>query len=153
MKAVKYQKFSEINPSDLLSMLNRTKVRKHLIDHPLFTVDTLNTWMDAKIAVDSIPGCRIRAIVFEGTLAGWCGIQLEYEKYELAIVIDDQFWGLGKAVFQDMMKWAKELGHKEVFIHFLHTRPGYRFLDKIAKSVHKTNMHGDNFTTYQLEVK
>jgi len=56
-------------------------------------------------------------------------------------------------VFKDIMLWAKDLGHKEIFIHFLHTRPEYKFLKKIATKVYETNMLGDKFTTYQLAVK
>lgn len=153
MKAVKYLKFSEVDPSDFLSVLNRKKVRKYLIDHALFTTETLKLWMDSKIEIDSTSGCRVRAIILEGTLVGWCGIQLECDKYAIAMVIDDQFWGLGKTVFLDIMEWAKELEHKEIFIHFLHTRPDYKFLKKIAKSVWETEMYDNIFTAYQLEVK
>ncbi|WP_299946182.1 N-acetyltransferase [uncultured Microbulbifer sp.] len=153
MKAVKYLEFSEVDPSDFLSVLNRERVRKHLIDHALFTTETLKLWMDSKIEIDSTAGCKVRAIILEGTLAGWCAIQLEGDKYAIAMVIDDQFWGLGKTVFQDVMGWAKELGHKEIFIHFLHTRPGYKFLDKLAENVRKTELYDNNFTAYQLEVK
>ena len=52
-----------------------------------------------------------------------------------------------------MMVWAKELGHDEIFIHFLHTRPDYKFLTKIAENVYKNDFLGSQFTTYQLNVK
>lgn len=71
----------------------------------------------------------------------------------MAIVLDDKFWGMGKTVFNDIMRWAKELGHDEVFIHLLHTRPEYRFLRKISKNVFETQLLGDKFTTYQIPVK
>ncbi|MFS1523535.1 N-acetyltransferase [Microbulbifer sp. 2304DJ12-6] len=153
MKAVRYLKFDEVNPSDFLPALNRERVRKHLVDHALFTTETLKLWMDSKVEIDSTSGCRVRAIILEGSLVGWCGIQLECDKYAIAMVINDQFWGLGKTVFQDVMGWAKELGHKEIFIHLLHTRPGYKFLGKFAKNIRKTEMYDNNFTEYQLEVK
>jgi len=153
MGTVKYLKFNIINPSDFLPLLNSKIIRKHLIEHELFTIETLITWMNSKIEVDAIPGCKVRGIVCEDELAGWCGIQLEEGKYELAIIIDDKFWGLGKKVFKDMMCWAKELGHNDVYIHFLHTRPEYKFLKKIAKNVHQAELFGNVFTTYQLKVE
>lgn len=153
MSTVDYLRFNEINSSDFLPLLNSQKIRKHLIEHELFTIETLTAWMNSKIEVDATSGCRVRAIVFEGELAGWCGIQLEEGKYEIAIIIDDKFWGLGKKVFQDMMCWAKELDHDEVFIHFLHTRPDYKFLKKIARKVYGTELFSSKFTTYQLTVK
>ncbi len=150
--AIKYQKLNRANPDDLLSLLNKQKIREHLVEHVLFDSDSLMDWINAKVDVDAINGCKVRAINYNDQLAGWCGIQLEDGHYELAIIIDEQFWGVGKTVFQDMMGWAKELGHNEVFIHFLHTRPDYKFLHKIAKSVFETEMLGSKFTTYQLAV-
>jgi len=153
MNTVEYPKFNTIDPSDFLSLLNSKKIRKHLIEHELFTIDTLTIWMRSKIEVDATSGCKVRGIVCEGELAGWCGIQFEEGKYELAIIIDDKFWGLGKRVFKDLMCWAKELEHGEVYIHFLYTRPEYKFLKKIAKNVYEADFFGSKFTTYQLTVK
>lgn len=153
MNTVDYPKFNTINPNDFLPLLNSKKIRKHLIEHELFTIGTLTTWMHNKMKVDATSGCKVRGIVCEGELAGWCGIQLEEGNYELAIVIDDKFWGLGKTVFKDMMCWAKELEHDEVYIHFLHTRPQYMFLKKISKNVYEADFFGSKFTTYQLTVK
>lgn len=152
MRTVEYKKFNAIEPSDFLPLLNSKKIRKHLIEHEVFTIDTLTSWMNSKIKVDTTSGCKIRGILCKGELAGWCGIQLEEGKYELAIVIGDNFWGLGKSVFKDMMYWAKELEHSEVYIHFLHTRPEYKFLKKIAKNVYTEEFFGSIFTTYQLTV-
>jgi hypothetical protein len=153
MSNVDYLRFNEINPSDFLPLLNSQKIRKHLIEHELFTIATLTAWMNSKIEVDATPGCKVRGIICEGELAGWCGIQLEDGKYEIAIIIDDKFWGLGKKVFQDMMCWAKEFDHDEVYIYFLHTRPDYKFLKKIAKAVYEIELFGSKFTSYQLTVK
>lgn len=152
MHAINYLTFNEVQPKDFLPLLNSQKIRKHLIAHELFTVETLAQWMHSKIEVDNTQGCKVRAIIYKDELVGWCGIQLEEGKYEIAIIIDDKVWGLGKKVFQDMMGWAKELGHHEIFIHFLHTRPEYKFLTKIAKNVHKTEFFGSMFTVYELIV-
>ena len=153
MDTLSYPRFNIINPSDFLPLLNSETIRKHLVEHELFTIDTLSTWMHRKMEVDATPGCKIRGIYFKNELAGWCGIQLEEGKYELAIIIDDKFWGLGKRVFRDMMCWAKEPEHDEVYIHFLHTRPEYKLLKKIAKDVYQADFFGSKFTTYHLIVE
>jgi len=152
MNKLKYVKFDEINMNDFKDLLNKQKIRQHLIEHELFDLETVSSWIEDKITVDNIRGCRVRGIYSNDVLAGWCGIQLEEEKYEIAIVLDDKFWGIGKRVFADMMQWAKGFGHTEVFIHFLHTRPEYKFLRKISKNVYETELLGNKFTTYQLAV-
>jgi len=153
MNTIEYTKFSNVNPNDFIPLLNKQKIREHLIEHELFNTDSVTEWIKSKIKVDAIHGCRVRAIIVNNQLIGWCGIQLENEKYEIAIVIDDKFWGLGKNVFYDIMGWAKALGHEEILIHFLHTRPEYKFLRKISTKMYESELFGSKFTTYQLAVK
>lgn len=121
--------------------------------HHQFDVSSATDWINSKIEVDATPGCRVRAILREKDLAGWCGIQHEMGQYELALVLDEKYWGLGKSVFVDLMAWANELGHEAVFIHFLHTRPAYKFLQKRAIQVFTSEMYNTQFTTYQLRVR
>jgi len=150
---IKYIIFSEVDPVDFLVLLNKQKLREHLIQHDLFDIDSINDWIKAKLEVDSEPGCRVRAILFNDNLVGWCGIQFENDKYEIAIIIDDSLWGAGKRIYTEVMCWAKELGHDEVVIHLLDSRPEYKFLRKIAKNVYKSELLGREFITYQLLVK
>ena len=152
MREIKYVKLEELNPEHLRALLNKHRIREHLIEHKFFDSNTIKTWIQKKCAVDSTDGCKVRGIISNDSIAGWCGIQLENGKYEIAIVLDDKFWGIGKNVFNDTLSWAKELGHKEVFIYFLHTRPEYKFLRKISKNVFETEMLGNKFTTYQISV-
>lgn len=153
MSELEYRRLDEIDYKALTLLLNKHETRKHLVEHQLFNVDTAKSWVKEKLKVDSTKGCRVRALVQGKTLVGWCGIQLEENKYELAIVLDSAFWGLGRRIFKDLMRWAKEFGHDEVYIYFLHTRPEYRFLQKMAKSVSQVELLGDTFTRYQLSVK
>jgi len=153
MNDIVYIKLNEANPKEFVPLLNANKIREHLIEHKLFDENTVKDWLKSKIKIDSSQGCKVRAIVIDKQLAGWCGIQLENSKYEIALVIDENFWGLGKKIFLDIMHWAKELGHKTVYIHFLHTRPQYKFLHKISLNVYKSELLGSKFTTYELAVE
>ncbi len=152
MNTIEYVKFVELDPAEFIPLLNKEKLRKHLIDHALFDVELVKSWIASKIEVDAFDGCKVRAVLVNANLAGWCGIQLEDGKYEVAIVIDESYWGIGVKIFQDIMVWAKDFNHKTVFIHFLYTRPEYKFLRKIAKNVSQSELYGSQFTTYELEV-
>lgn len=153
MNCIEYVKLDEVNPAEFVPLLNKQKIREHLIDHHLFDEVTVKAWLEGKVEVDSCQGCKVRAIFIDKKLAGWCGIQLENEKYEIAIVIDDSYSGLGKKIFREIMVWAKALGHKTVFIHLLYSRPEYKFLRKIAKNVYVSELMGSKFTTYELAVE
>jgi len=152
MNSIVYVKLNKVNPIELIPLLNKHKIREHLIEHELFDESTVKDWLESKIKVDSSQGCKVRAIIINKQLAGWCGIQLEDNKYEMAIVIDEGYWGLGRKIFRDILSWAKDLGHKTIYIHLLHTRPENKYLRKISKNVHKSELLGSKFTTYELLV-
>jgi len=99
MKKLEYLKFDEVNINDFKDLLNKQKIREHLIEHELFDDTLVASWVEEKIKTDSIKGCKIRGIYSKKTLAGWCGIQVVEGKYEIAIVLDERFWGVGKSVF------------------------------------------------------
>ena len=152
MSLLKYYGLDEVNEDELLTLLNDGKIREHLVEHDTFDKNNLRSWVAEKVRLDNVKGCRIRAIKQNGILNGWCGIQLEGNNYELAIIIGSSHWGVGKRVFSDLMSWAKELGHKEVVIHLLDSRGEYQFLEKIAKEVSKCKIMKRDFTTYRLVV-
>jgi hypothetical protein len=153
MLTVEYVKFDVINPNDFLPLLNKLKIREHLIQHELFDKKTTAAWMRSKMEVNTRPGCKVRAIRLANQLIGWCGIQFENGKFEIAIVIDDSVWGIGVKIFHEIMNWAKVMGHEEIYIHFLHTRPRYKFLQKMSINIYESELYGSKFNTYQLAVK
>lgn len=153
MHNLEFIKFEKVNAQAFLPILNKLKLREHLMQHELFDINSAKQWMQSKIQVNSHDGCKVRAIKFNNQLIGWCGIQFEEDKFEIALVIDDKSWGLGVNIFKEIMSWAKELGHNYIYIHFLHTRPKYKFLQKIATQVYESELLGNKFTTYQLMVK
>lgn len=153
MNHIEYIKLNEVNPLAFISILNKQKIRKHLIEHKIFDAPAVKAWLAAKIEMDSTQGCKVRAIIVDKQLAGWCGIQLEDENFEIAVVIDDRYWGQGRKIFREIMVWAKELDHKVLFIHLLYSRPEYKFLRKISRNVTERELLGSKFTTYELVVK
>lgn len=152
MSEIEYVTFDQVDVEDFIAIVNEEALRAHLIDHPLFDRSSLRMWMEDKIRVDAIQGCRIRAVYINGFLAGWCGIQPDKDGFELAIVISQRFWGYGISIFKSLLSWAKEAGHKEVLFHLLDSRPEYKALIKMACKIHKTKLLGRYFTTYYIPV-
>ncbi len=152
MSRIHYRTFDQLNPDDFLPILNQSSLRTHLIDHQLFDQVSVRSWIDSKMAVDAEPGCRVRAVYWNDELVGWCGIQYEDNLWELAIVIEQRAWGIGKQLFKKLLNWASELGHKEVVIHLLETRRSYQFLQTMARKVETVELLGRNFTRYYLAI-
>ena len=152
MNRIEYVKFSDVTPEDFIPILNEDSIRGHLIEHGLFDKKTVTEWVVGKIESGSTQGCRIRAVYSDSILVGWCGIQEDDSGYELAIVTSKAVWGIGIQIFRDLMLWAKDLGHEEVVIHLLESRPVYKVLEKIAVKTHTTEMLGRKFVTYHIAV-
>lgn len=152
MSEIEFLCFNQVNPEDFLGVVNEDSLRTHLIDHPYFDVASLQAWIEDKIKVDAVQGCRIRAVYIGGVLAGWCGIQPDDNGFELAIVISQKFWGFGIPIFKVLMCWANEMGHKEILFHLLESRPEYKALNRISTKVHKTEQLGRCFTSYHVPV-
>lgn len=149
---IAYRPMTSPTHDQWLKVMNNEKVREHLMPHPQFDESLLQQWLAGKLQVDSQPGCRVRAIVCNGQLAGWCGIQEAAGQYELAVVVHPRFKGVGLQAYQELMAWAKDFGHSHVLVHFLHTRPLYRFLQKRAVTVEHRELFGQQFTSYTLAV-
>ncbi len=152
MNKLDYLTLDSVVPAEFVPLLNKASVRQHLIEHPLFDDASVSVWLKAKQQVDATPGCKVRAIRVDGAWAGWCGIQSEQGRYEIAVILDNQYWGLGRQVFTEVMGWAKGFGHQTVYIHFLHTRREYRFLSRMARQVTTSELMGNRFTTYEISV-
>lgn len=150
MNNISYLSFREVEPEDLIGVLNEDSLRVHLIDHPYFNANSIREWIEDKLDTDAKPGCRVRVVTVDGAIAGWCGIQPDDEGFELAIVISQAHWGVGLSIFKTLMSWASELGHEEVLFHLLDSRREYKALTKMATKVKQTELLGRQFTTYYL---
>lgn len=150
---IEYVNLSECNSDELIAILNSEDVRKHLMPHDPFDHESLVNWIKQKNACDELAGCRVRGILINQQLAGWCGIQDDELGYEIGIVLAKPFWGYGKLIFETMRAWAREFGHSEVIIHLHESRPSYKFLSKLSKNkITKSTISGSQFNSYHVLV-
>ena len=152
MNNIEYVSLQDLDKKELLRILNKSKVREHLVSHDEFNQATLEEWVSGKVQVDSSKGCKVKGIKVNGSVAGWCGIQFENNAYELAIVLDEKYWGIGTGVFKEVLGWASKLGHGHVVLHLFNTRPVYKFLSKMASRVYESTMFGQKYTSYEIKV-
>ncbi len=110
MNKIQYVPLDEIEPERFLPILNKLSTRKHLVAHDEFDSESVKSWIDNKLNESRIDGCTVRAVELEGNLVGWCGIQSSELGFEIAIVLDDGCWGIGKVVFKSLMAWSKTMG-------------------------------------------
>ncbi|MCQ1057817.1 hypothetical protein ACQKPX_09815 [Photobacterium sp. DNB23_23_1] len=152
MSTIEYLKLDDVDLTELMFTLNEDSLRSHLIDHPYFDEKSIRSWVEGKIDTDSMTGCKVRAVIIDGVLSGWCGIQPDECGFEVAIVISKKFWGSGVSIFRTLLLWAGQLGHKEVVFHLLDSRREYKSLAKKANRVRSSQLLGRRFNTYYFPV-
>ena len=84
MSNIHYLSFKQADSKALMAVVNEDALRKHLVDHPYFDETSIQAWVQEKIDTDEMPGCRVRVVVIDGVLAGWCGIQPDEHGVEIA---------------------------------------------------------------------
>jgi len=149
---ITFKHLSDVNRTELLTVVNEAALRAHLIVHPTFDEPKLENWISEKQLIDENTDCRVRAVYVDNVLAGWCGLQPDPYGIEVALVLSQSFWGYGIPVFKQLLGWASQLGHKEVVFHFLDSRPRYKALNILAHKVIQTEQFGRLFTTYFISV-
>lgn len=146
----------ESSPREALTrIMNDARVRKHLAGQRSFTPQSLEAWIEMKSErIRRDPRCRINGILVDGEYAGWCGIQQEDDgTYGLGIILAPRHWGCGPVVFDDMVQWSRELGHREVFIHLLTTRRMSKALmRRLETDCETVEMLGKTFRRYRVSL-
>ena len=148
-----YQTLGSSPTEEWLELLNSDLVRRHLVQHHPFTVESFDGWIERKVTEDQTPGCRLREIHCGGRLAGWCGIQFESGAFEIALVLSPAYWGRGREVVNEVKEWAREMGHKQLLAHFPQSRPQTKALTKLfGQPIRVTNIQEHVFVTYCVEI-
>ena len=146
-----------------LDLFNNKKVRRHM---PLAEVsvdaDWINNWINHKVAASENSPFKIHSIWINGNFAGWAGIQVDNEDYELAIVLSPNYWGAGKILFQKLINEFEDSEvDKNLYIYLPLTRNtrqiaerfnleeiGYFEPNNIGFTKLKINVGGEGFVTY-----
>ncbi|MBV60040.1 MAG: GNAT family N-acetyltransferase [Nevskiales bacterium] len=149
---IDYPDLTSQSPGSWLPILNSPAVRRHLIEHPQFDRSAVRRWLRDKQGIDALPGCRVRAVRVDGHLAGWCGIQPDGADYELALVLDAAWWGVGRRVYQALLTWAMTFGHATVLVRLHQSRRPSTWLLQLALSVESHEHMGSHFVTYRIPV-
>ena len=62
MKHISYVEIEGLNQNELMSILNKERVREHLVSHDQFDDSSLEDWVEGKVIVNSTKGCKVKGI-------------------------------------------------------------------------------------------
>ena len=117
---IEFRRLTEVDKSEVIDLMNNPLVRRHM---PLATGNFDNAAYKAFIAdkeqLWKEHGYGPWAFYVDGKFVGWGGLQYEQGDADLALILHPDYWGLGKAIYQEIVKRAfGEMGFKSITVLF-----------------------------------
>lgn len=104
---LEFKRLTEVDLADIISLNNNPDVLRQMpLASANFDLVKANEWVQQKDAKWKQHGYGPWAFVIDQHFAGWGGLQYEEGDADLALVLHPQFWGNGKAIYQEIVKRA-----------------------------------------------
>jgi [ribosomal protein S5]-alanine N-acetyltransferase len=150
---IEFKQLNEINPSEIIELMNHPLVRKHMpLAKGAFDEAACREFLLAKQKLWTEYGYGPWAFVQNGKFIGWGGLQPEHGDADLALVLHPKHWGLGKAIYLQIIERAFDtFGFSSVTILFPPTRNRIRGLLRLGfKPDGELIIEGERFIRYRL---
>lgn len=150
---IQFKLLSEIKKSEIIELLNHPLVRRHMplakeyfddAAYDAFIADKENLWAEH--------GFGPWAFVVDGNFVGWGGLQFEQGDADLALVLHPDYWGMGKAIYHEIIKKAfGEMGFQSITVLFPPSRTRIKGLIQLGfKADDELIIKGERFLRYRL---
>ena len=143
----------EVDPEEFIRLHAHPLVRRHM---PLcqddFDLDSCREWIGDKERMWAEHGIGPWAIRIDGRFAGWGGLQPEDGEADLGLVLHPDFWGAGKAILEEIIRWAfNEKGIRSLTILLPPTRKHVKGILRLGFKPDGTTLVDDEmFLRYRL---
>ncbi|WP_461302939.1 GNAT family N-acetyltransferase [Aureisphaera sp.] len=151
---IELTRLTEIDTSYIIELMNHPLVRRQM---PLlqgsFSESDCQRFVAAKEQLWATHGYGPWAFVIEDRFAGWGGLQPEGDEVDLALVLHPDYWGMGKALYKEIIHRAfNEMGMESVTVLFPPSRTRIKgFLRLGFKKDKEVEMGEERFIRYRLE--
>ena len=150
---LEFKRLSEIEPSEYVALNTNPLVMRQM---PLASGDfdeaVCREWIKGKESMWEEHGFGPWAFVIDDKFAGWGGLQPEEGEADLALVLHPDFWGYGKAIYDEITRRAfGEMGLDSVMILFPPTRTRVKGILRLGfKPEGELEIDGERFIRYKL---
>lgn len=150
---IEFKQLREIRPSDIIELMNNPHVRRHMpLAKEAFDEAAYHTFIVEKTRLWAEHGYGPWAFLVDGNFAGWGGLQFEQGDADLALVLHPKYWGLGKKLYEEIIKRAfEEMGLKSVTALLPPSRKGLKALLRLHfKPDGELLIDGERFYRFRL---
>ena len=104
---IEFKRLTEVNKSDIIELMNHPLLRRHMpLMSATFSEADCSTFIADKEKLWSEYGYGPWAFIVDGRFVGWGGLQPENGDADIALVLHPKSWGVGKAIYDEIIKQA-----------------------------------------------
>lgn len=150
---IEFKQLREVNKAEIIDLMNNPLVRRQMpLTSDNFSEADCDAFIAGKEGLWADFGFGPWAFVVDGEFVGWGGLQPEEGEADLALVLHPKAWGLGKALYDEIIKRAfGEMGFESVIVLFPPTRTRVKGLLRLGfKLDGELEIQGERFLRYRL---
>ena len=150
---IEFKRLGEIDCSEYIALNTNPLVRRQMpLTSDKFDEEDCREWIKGKEKMWGEHGYGPWAFLIDGKFAGWGGLQPEEGDADLGLVLHPDYWGYGKAIYEEIIRRAfGEMGLKSVIILFPPTRTRVKGILRLGfKPDGEVEIGGERFLRYRL---
>jgi ribosomal-protein-alanine N-acetyltransferase len=151
--AVAFKRLPEVDKADLVELMNHPLVRRQMpLTRDNFTENDAKNFVEGKEQLWADHGYGPWAFFVDGSFAGWGGLQPEEGDADLGLVLHPNYWGKGKAIYDEIIRRAfGEMGFSSVIVLLPPSRTRVRGLARLGFTQDgELEIGGEQFIRYRL---
>ncbi|CAA9579318.1 MAG: hypothetical protein AVDCRST_MAG86-2545 [uncultured Truepera sp.] len=115
---VAFKRLTEVDKADLVDLMNHPLVRRQMpLTSDNFTEEDAQNFVAGKERLWDEHGYGPWAFFVDDRFSGWGGLQPEGGDADLGLVLHPNYWGRGKAIYDEIMRQAfGEMGLSSVIV-------------------------------------
>jgi RimJ/RimL family protein N-acetyltransferase len=150
---VVFKRLIEVDKTTIIDLMNEPALRRHMpLLSETFSEADCDTFIAAKEQLWKDHGYGPWAFVVDGDLVGWGGLQPEGGEADLALVLHPDYWGLGKAIYRQIIGRAfGQMGFESVIALLPPSRRRDRVMRRLGFHFEgEVELYGERFLRYRL---
>jgi len=149
---IAFKRLPEVDKADLVELMNHPLVRRQMpLTSDNFTETDAQNFVEGKERLWAEHGYGPWAFFIDDKFAGWGGLQPEEGDADLGLVLHPNYWGKGKAIYDEIMRRAfGEMGLSSVMVLLPPSRTRVRGMARLGfKQDGELEIYGERFIRYR----
>jgi [ribosomal protein S5]-alanine N-acetyltransferase len=150
---LEFKQLSEVERLHFIALHTNPVVRRHMpLSSEKFGDTECAAWIADKKRLWEEYGYGLWAFIIDGEFAGWGGLQPENGEVDVGLVLHPDYWGTGKAIYDEIIRRAfEEMGLESVTVLLPPTRTRVKAIFRLVfKLDGELAIAGERFIRYRL---